>query len=305
MFSVVYQLSQQAAPGATAVDGGVLSPVHSTLITIDQIVAVLAGLVLLGAVGARMCRRGNFSLALAPARPNTLREDALALAVAFYLISILALSGIVKAVQLDLEGPVAGLIIGSGAQLVGLLVCLVIASRRFEGGVHAYVFGLPGIRAAGTLRWTLGVGFVAIGLCPLIAHLTVSTMMWWAPDFEIPTHPTLMALKEEGASFGLFAALWFGAAVIAPIAEEFFFRGFVQTMLGHVFAGRWTPIVLTASAFGLVHYSQPHAVPALIVLAILIGYAYERTGSLVAPVLIHALFNLKTLLWEAISVWLT
>ena len=170
MFSAVYQLGQQTAPNATTADGGVLSPIHSTLLTIDQIVAVLAGLVVLGAVGARLCRRGNLSLALAPPRPNSLQEDALALAVAFYLIAVLALSGIAKALQLDPEGPIAGLVVGSGAQTVGLMVCLLIASRRFEGGVGAYVFGLSGVRGAAALRWTLGVGFVAIGLCPLIAR---------------------------------------------------------------------------------------------------------------------------------------
>jgi len=305
MVSAVSQLGQQAASGAATLDSVVLSPIPSVLITVDEIVAVLAGLVLLGALGARACGRGNLSLASAPFRPNSLREDALALAVAFYLISILALSGIVTALPLDPEGSVAGLVIGSGAQLVGLLVCLLIASRRFEGGARAFLFGLSRDRSVGTLRWTLGIGLVAIGLCPLVAQLSVSTITWLVPDFEIPMHPTLQALKEDGASFGLFVALWFGAAVIAPIAEEFFFRGFVQTMLGNVFAGRWTPIVLTAAAFGLVHYPQPHAVPALILLAILIGYAYERTGSLVAPILIHALFNLKTLLWEAIGGWLT
>jgi len=304
MVSAVSQFGQTAASGATTVDSGVLSPIHSTLITIDEIVAVLAGLVLLSAAGARLCGRGHLSLASAPPRPNSLREDALALAVAFYLIAVLALTGIVTALSLDPDGAAAGLVIGSGAQVIGLVVCLLIASRRFEGGAHAYLFGLPGGRARGSLRWTLGVGFVAIGLCPVVAQLSVSTITWLAPDFEIPTHPTILALKEDGASFGMFVALWFGAAVIAPIAEEFFFRGFVQTMLGNVFVGRWTPIVLTAAAFGLVHYPQPHAVPALIVLALLIGYSYERTGSLVAPVLIHALFNLKTLLWEAISGWL-
>ena len=54
-------------------------------------------------------------------------------------------------------------------------------------------------------------------------------------------------------------------------------------------------------AFGAVHFAQPHAIPALVVLSLLIGYAYERTGSLVAPVVIHAAFNLKTLIWSALG----
>jgi len=37
------------------------------------------------------------------------------------------------------------------------------------------------------------------------------------------------------------------------------------------------------------------------VLALLLGYAYERTGSLLPPMVIHALFNAKTLIWEALA----
>jgi membrane protease YdiL (CAAX protease family) len=33
----------------------------------------------------------------------------------------------------------------------------------------------------------------------------------------------------------------------------------------------------------------------------MLGYAYERTGSLVSPILIHAAFNLKTLVWNALG----
>jgi membrane protease YdiL (CAAX protease family) len=95
------------------------------------------------------------------------------------------------------------------------------------------------------------------------------------------------------------AGLWIGAVVVAPIAEEAFFRGLLQTFLAGVVRSRWLAIGLTAVAFGIVHFSQPHVIPALIVLGLLIGYAYERTGTLVVPVLIHAGFNLKTLVWDA------
>jgi len=302
VFSVL-QLGQQPATGAAAANGGAMPPVPESLLVVDVILAVLAGCVLLAALGARLRGRAGLSLSSAPTRPNTVREDALALAVACYFIAVLVLSGSVKAAGMTPTDSKAGLIVGSGAQVIGVLACLMIAARRFEGGARAYLFGLPETRARRPLLWTLGISFVAIGLCPVIAELSIRIMIYLVPTFKIQTHPTLLALQEEGASFAMYAALWTGAAVIAPLAEELFFRGLVQTMLGHLFEGRWTPIVLTAVAFGLVHYPQPHAVPALVVLAILIGYAYERTGSLVAPVLIHALFNLKTLLWEAISGW--
>ena len=46
---------------------------------------------------------------------------------------------------------------------------------------------------------------------------------------------------------------------------------------------------------------QPHVVAPLIVLGVILGYVYERTGSLVAPITLHLLFNFKTMLFSTIA----
>ncbi len=99
---------------------------------------------------------------------------------------------------------------------------------------------------------------------------------------------------------GIIAALWIGAMLVAPIAEELFFRGVLQTFLLSMLGSRWPAILLAAAAFGAMHLAQPSAIPALIVLGIVIGFAYERTGSLVVPIAIHTAFNLKSLIWDAL-----
>ena len=53
--------------------------------------------------------------------------------------------------------------------------------------------------------------------------------------------------------------------------------------------------------FGVVHVSQPQVVLPLTLLGIALGWAYERTGSLVPPMVAHSLFNLKTLVWNSLS----
>ena len=62
---------------------------------------------------------------------------------------------------------------------------------------------------------------------------------------------------------------------------------------------RWLAIVLTSGAFGVVHLQQVQAVPALVALSILIGFLYERSGSLLPAIGVHVAFNLKTLIWDA------
>jgi membrane protease YdiL (CAAX protease family) len=51
------------------------------------------------------------------------------------------------------------------------------------------------------------------------------------------------------------------------------------------------PVVWTAAVFAIVHVQQWPAPLALFVLALGLGTVYQRTGSLVAPIVLHALFN--------------
>ena len=59
----------------------------------------------------------------------------------------------------------------------------------------------------------------------------------------------------------------------------------------------WLGIVLTSVLFASVHYAQWPAPVALFALAVVIGIVYQRTGSLIAAMSMHATFNgLNTLL---------
>ena len=55
-------------------------------------------------------------------------------------------------------------------------------------------------------------------------------------------------------------------------------------------ASLW-PVVLTSALFGLVHYAQWPAPIPIFVLSLALGVVYQRTRSLVASFVLHALFN--------------
>jgi membrane protease YdiL (CAAX protease family) len=42
-------------------------------------------------------------------------------------------------------------------------------------------------------------------------------------------------------------------------------------------------------------------VPAIALFGLILGLLYERSGSLVGPIVAHALFNAKTMLWESLG----
>jgi membrane protease YdiL (CAAX protease family) len=276
------------------------SPAPAPLLAIDELIAALA-VVIIGAVGIRwLAVSRKDPLRLAPPRPNRLREDVLALTILIYLLAVLFFSGLAKLVTGETEGVLASLMIGSGAQLAAGVACLVVAAKYFDGGLDRFWIG-PGLarQRAGILVLVLIV--LAIGLCPLALNVTIHVVLYFAPEHVFEAHPTIEALRDEAQPWGIVVALWIGAAVVAPVAEELFFRGLVQTFLVNVARRRWLAIIAASVAFGVMHWGYPHHVPALILLAVLMGYAYERTGSLLPPVIIHAAFNLKTLIWSALD----
>ncbi len=278
-----------------------LGPSQYVLSTIDQVVSAVALLILV-VLGASWAIRSRCDpLAGAPQRPNEIRDDSLALVVMIYLLAALAASGLTHVLDGDTDSVFVRLMAGSGVQLVTAGACLLIAAGRFQGGVRRFCMGSGDSRFGSGIVLMLVVTVLAVGLCPLVLNASMALVESVAPGHEFTVHPTIEALHDAGAPPGAKVVLWLGAAVIAPIAEEVFFRGLLQTFLVNVLRSRWIAIAVASLAFAGVHVSQAYAIPALALLAVLIGYVYERTGSLLPPIVLHAVFNLKTLLWDSLG----
>ncbi|MFQ5413382.1 MAG: lysostaphin resistance A-like protein, partial [Phycisphaerae bacterium] len=142
---------------------------------------------------------------------------------------------------------------------------------------------------------------VAVGVCPLVVSATRGAVAFFAPGYHFDPHATIQALRDDAVPAGLTVCLWLGAVVVAPIAEEVFFRGVVQTMLARMCRGRWSAIIGTAIVFGVIHVPQPDTVPAVTAFGVLLGYTYERTGAVAVPIVIHAGFNLTNLVAAGVA----
>ncbi|RYD40998.1 MAG: CPBP family intramembrane metalloprotease [Verrucomicrobiaceae bacterium] len=79
------------------------------------------------------------------------------------------------------------------------------------------------------------------------------------------------------------------AVVVAPLCEEFIFRGYFYPVWKQYF-GPVGSAVLAATLFALMHANLA-SLPGLFALAICFILAFEATGSLAVPMLMHALFN--------------
>ncbi len=190
------------------------------------------------------------------------------------------------------------LLSGTSSALLAGLACVFLAARTFEKRAAGFLFGDG--RVAGHALLGLLALLAAFPLCFGAMELSSLVIYFFNPDYTLPQHDVLVLLDQPDLPGWVPGALWLCAVVIAPVAEELFFRGVCQTALNHVFRRRWLSTVLVGSAFGLAHLQQPHVVAPLIVLGVILGYVYERTGSLVAPITLHLLFNFKTMLFSTI-----
>jgi len=201
-------------------------------------------------------------------------------------------------------------------QLITLAILLTVGSRRFMNGWQG--LGLKGHDCKGTFGKALLYFIVGFGLTFLT--LTVTLLICQALGYdEVQRHEFLEAL-EKNPPWHSVALLLILPAIVAPLVEEVFFRGILQSFLIRFLSRRgvvndkeadegiavarltacpascrWTGIIITAGSFALVHGDWQHW-PALFVLGMVLGYSYERQGNLWMPILVHSWFNILPLL---------
>lgn len=81
--------------------------------------------------------------------------------------------------------------------------------------------------------------------------------------------------------------------IIGPIAEELTFRGLVQRR-ARVWLKPGTAIVVSSLIFGLAHMNMIQLIYAFGI-GLLLGYLYEKSGNLIAPILAHMAANVVTI----------
>jgi membrane protease YdiL (CAAX protease family) len=122
------------------------------------------------------------------------------------------------------------------------------------------------------------------------------------PDFQLTKHDQLKSIDLHD-QLPLQIIIVITTVIIAPIFEELLFRGLFQTMIGSFLAGSefgdayirtkqpaWLAIICSSIIFASIHANLSHW-PALFTLSVCLGYAYEKSGSILRPILIHIIFN--------------
>ncbi|HUW99699.1 MAG: CPBP family intramembrane glutamic endopeptidase [Phycisphaerae bacterium] len=172
------------------------------------------------------------------------------------------------------------------AQILPPLFGLWVVSR-FGRGAAATV----GIRS-GRVGFGLIHGLVALAvILPIcMVALLAGALALRLVGVPIEPHPILERLQASGSPALLVATL-VQASVLAPLAEEFIYRGVLMMSLLRRIGPAWA-IAASSAIFAVLHFPvEPHSVLALFLLGAALGYVTYRTRSLMPAVIAHSAFN--------------
>lgn len=167
--------------------------------------------------------------------------------------------------------------------------------RQHQAGWRE-AFGFRGPRLKHALLTAVGFIIVVLPVVLLLQSASVHALekLGWPPEDQ-----AAVKLLTDAESWWTTAYLGVFAMVIAPVAEEFIFRGMLFPLVKQL---GWPKLAWfgVSFLFALIHLNAPTFVP-LFALALALTWLYERTDNLLAPITAHALFNAANymvLLWQ-------
>jgi membrane protease YdiL (CAAX protease family) len=161
--------------------------------------------------------------------------------------------------------------------LGGAMLVIAVAAWFFVPRLFKSTLGVPAAVGAGLLTMCAAM--------PLVygAHFLQSLFV----SIEV-RQDALLRIQQRSAGW---QELAFAAMVIAPLIEELTFRVLIYGGLRRVYSGR-VAMLISAAAFGLVHFDPPTTVLPMFVFGIILAKLMEHTGSYIACVVAHAAFNI-------------
>jgi uncharacterized protein len=113
---------------------------------------------------------------------------------------------------------------------------------------------------------------------------------------HLPDQVAVRFLKSTFANPVFFILAVLSIVVLAPLIEETLFRGFLQSYIRRQLGSKYA-ILVTAACFSAFHFASGQGlgnisiIMSLFVLALFLGFLYEKQGSLRASIFLHGLFN--------------
>jgi membrane protease YdiL (CAAX protease family) len=209
------------------------------------------------------------------------------------VIVLLAMVLLISTVLLVPFGADAAALLGGDGELSLLGAVVILVSTPFALLLVSWLFvavpnalaalpAFPGRDPSGALLTGLGWGVVAwIGST---AMLVIAA--WILEQLNMPPEAGTAELAIQRLEPWL---IILAVVILAPIAEEIFFRGVVFNAWLRE-GGRAFAYIGSAALFAVIHVSLVSLVP-IFFLGLALAWVYERTGNLLAAIAMHATVN--------------
>ena len=138
-------------------------------------------------------------------------------------------------------------------------------------------------------QWLLPAAGITLILLPLRGLIGVMAQQWFGGGLEGMQSRIDLLLGSE-MSWPRFFVTLLGAGLLAPVAEELFFRGFFYTALRQRL-GIAAAVTISSLVFAVGHIDALGVVAASFIMGIALALAYEYTRSLWVAIAIHAFNN--------------
>lgn len=173
------------------------------------------------------------------------------------------------------------------------VIVIAVKSRNFSLRSYFALDGLP--------RRDLVLGIAC--LTALVAVVAAMESLLGIDGGSKSVEATYRAARLAG----MLPMLWLATVVVAPVAEELLFRGFLHRGWALSWLGASGTIVVTSALWAALH-QQYHwlGILCIFLMGLIFGWARQRSGSTTLTIILHALNNLFATILVTVQIeWLS
>jgi uncharacterized protein len=191
--------------------------------------------------------------------------------------------------QVFLDSLYSGTITGFVMAIVFTLGVYFIALRP-----HRLGWNVVGLRSISSTYWK----WIIIWMVVLIAaSLLILTLM---DLFQIGVENRKTESLKGNMTWLTFSIGFISAAIISPIYEEIFYRGFLYKWVRMKW-GVSTGIIFSSLIFTIVHIPTYNTLPVNFISGMIFAWTYEKSGSILPGIIIHGTFNGIAIILTAVA----
>lgn len=195
-----------------------------------------------------------------------------------------AVTALIGALMADCDAQITSSVQALANILILYVLAIAVASKLLGYHFDGSLYKKPK-RLGKAISW-----FVPMYGAGQAANIAVMAISFFIVQNRSAVEDTLTPIVSSGTGRGAWylAFLFIQMAVLAPVFEEYWFRGVIQSSLAPY--GNGFAILVSSLCFGMAH-GNIHQFCYTVIVGICLGYVRYATGSLVPTMIMHAIFN--------------